>query len=155
MASQPGPSRSPTVTSSVEISSYVRGVHAYKDIWEPREGEVLLLKCEPDNVEDRFAVAVIKSEQIVGHVPKTLAPVVIKERGCKKGTVRITGKRVNRGGGFGLEAPCIFRLYGPDAYLARLKKLVDALEGPLVTWSRKSRRQDPSQIDSNVYYKFL
>ena len=131
MASQPGPSRSPTVTSSVEFSSYVRGVHAYKDIWEPREGEVLLLKREPDNVEDRFAVAVIKSEQIVGHVPKTLAPVVSQflKRDCNKGMVRITGKRVNRGGGFGLEVPCIFRLYGPDAYLARLKKLVDAAGG--------------------------
>ena len=129
MASQPGPSRSPT--SSVEISSYVRGVHAYKDIWEPREGEVLLLKREPDNIEDRFAVAVIKSEQIVGHVPKTLAPVISQflKRDCNKGMVRITGKRINRGGGFGLEAPCIFRLYGPDAYLARLKKLVDAAGG--------------------------
>ena len=131
MASQPGPSRSPTVTSSVEISSYVRGVHAYKDIWEPREEEVLLLKREPDNVEDRFAVAVIKSEQIVGHVPKTLAPVVsqFSKRDCNKGMVRITGKRVNRGGGFSLEVPCIFRLYGPDAHLARLKKLVDAAGG--------------------------
>ena len=89
----------------------------------------MLLKCEPDNVEDNFAVAVIKSEQIVGHVPKTLAPVVIKERDCNKGMVRITGKRVNRGGGFGLEAPCIFQLYGPDAYLARLKKLVDTAGG--------------------------
>lgn len=74
MARQPGPSRSPT--SSVEISSYVRGIHAYKDIWEPREGEVLLLKRKPDNIEDKFAVAVIKSEQIVGHVPKALAPVI-------------------------------------------------------------------------------
>ena len=45
-------------------------------IWEPREGEVLLLKREPDNIEDKFAVAVIKSEQIVGHVPKALAPVI-------------------------------------------------------------------------------
>ena len=41
-------------------------------IWEPREGEVLLLKREPDNIEDKFAVAVIKREQIVGHVPKAL-----------------------------------------------------------------------------------
>ena len=61
----------------------------------------------------------IKSEQIVGHVPKTLAPVISQflKRECNKGMVRITGKRI--GGGFGLEAPCIFRLYGPDAYLAR------------------------------------
>ena len=40
--------------------------------------------------------------------------------------VHITGKRINRGGGFGLEAPCIFRLYGLDAYLGCLKELLDA-----------------------------
>ena len=79
-------------------------------IWEPREGEVLLHKREPDNVEDRFAVAVIKSEQIVGHVPKTLAPVVSQflKRDCNKGMVRITGKRVSRVGGFGLERHASF-----------------------------------------------
>ena len=74
MASQPGPSSS--ATSTVEIGSFVRGVHAYKDIWEPREEEVLLLKREPDNVEDKFAVAVMKSGAVVGHVPKTLAPII-------------------------------------------------------------------------------
>ena len=72
----------------------------------------MLLKREPDNIEDRFAVAVIKSEQIVGHVPKTLAPVISQflKRDCNKGMVRITGKRINRGSGFGLEAPCMFRI---------------------------------------------
>ena len=48
------------------------------------------------------------------------------KRDCNKGVVQITGKQVNRGGGFGLEAPCIFRLYGPESYLRRLKELVDA-----------------------------
>ena len=43
--------------------------------------------------------------------------------------VYITGKRINRGGGFGPEAPYIFRLYGPEAYLRCLKELVGAAEG--------------------------
>ena len=43
--------------------------------------------------------------------------------------VNITGKRMNRGGGFGLKAPCTFQLYGPEAYLRRLKELVDAAGG--------------------------
>lgn len=64
MASQSGPS-----ISTIEIGSFVRGVHAYKDNWEPREGEVLLLKRKPDNVEDKFAVAVMKSGAVAGHVP--------------------------------------------------------------------------------------
>ena len=33
---------------------------------------MLLLKRKPDNVEDKFAVAVMKSGTVVGHVPKTL-----------------------------------------------------------------------------------
>ena len=92
---------------------------------------MLLLKREPENTEDKFAVAVIKSGTVVGHVPKTLAPVISQflKRDCNKGVVNITGTRINRGGGFGLEAPCIFRLYGPEAYLRRLKEIVDAAGG--------------------------
>ena len=124
MASQPKPS-----TTIVEISYFVRGIHACKDIWEPRKGEVLLLKREPDNVEHRFAVAVLKSGAVVGHVPKTLAPVISQflKRDCNKGVVHITGKHMNRGGGFGLEPPCIFRLYGPEAYISG--DLVDSAGG--------------------------
>ena len=73
MPSEPEPSSSGT--TAIEIASFVRGVHAYKDIWEPREGEVLLPKCEPENLQDKFAVAVMRSGTVVGHVPKNLVPV--------------------------------------------------------------------------------
>lgn len=33
---------------------------------------------------------------------------------------------MNQGGGHGLEAPCIYHLYGHEAYLRHLKELVDA-----------------------------
>ena len=42
--------------------------------------------------------------------------------------VNITGKQINRGGGFGLKAPCIFWLSSPEAYL-RYLELVDAAGG--------------------------
>ena len=86
---------------------------------------MLLLKCEPENIEDRFAVAVIKSETVIGHVPKCQ----FLKRDFNKGVVSITRKRINRGGGFGLKVPCIFRLYDPEAYLRCLKEL----EGLLTT----------------------
>ena len=112
----------------VQIISYVRGVHTYKHIWEPKEGQVLLLKREQDNTEDKFAVAVVKSGAVVGHVPKKLAPVISQfwKRDCNKGVARITGKRINRGGGYGLQAPFKFCLYGPEPYLRCLKDVVDA-----------------------------
>ena len=39
----------------LELSiSFIRGVHAYKDLWEPRIGEVLQLQQEPDNSQDKL-----------------------------------------------------------------------------------------------------
>ena len=35
----------------MEFDSYIRGYHAYQDIWNPVVGESLLLKREPDNPE--------------------------------------------------------------------------------------------------------
>ena len=55
----------------VEIQSFVRGYHAYKDIWDPVVGQMLLLKRQPDNSEDSHAVAVLNEDVIVGHVPKS------------------------------------------------------------------------------------
>jgi hypothetical protein len=87
MASQPGPSSSASTCTTVEISSFVRGIHDYKDIWELREDEMLLFKCEPDNMEVKFAVVVMKSGAVIGHVPKSLAPVISQflKQDCNKG----------------------------------------------------------------------
>ena len=39
-------------------------------------GQVLLLKREPDNCEDRYAVAIVYADKVVGHVPYNLAKSV-------------------------------------------------------------------------------
>ena len=54
----------------VQIVSFARGVHAYTHICEPKEGQVLLLKREQDNTEDKFVIAVVKSGAVVGYVLK-------------------------------------------------------------------------------------
>ena len=36
------------------------------------------------------------------------------------------GERVNRGAGYGLEVPCVYRLYGPRVYID-MKELVESL----------------------------
>ena len=55
--------------------------------------------------------------EVVGHVPKLMAQWVAKflKRASKSGTVVITGKRINRGAGYGLELPCEFKFQG-DKY---------------------------------------
>ena len=120
MASQP-----PSESVAFEILSFVRGYHSYMDVWEPRVGEVLVLEREPHNVVDQLAVSVVRSGRIVGHVPFNLAPIFFHflKRSFNKGTAEITGEKVNRGGGYGLEVPCKYRLYGPKAYVERAKTM--------------------------------
>ena len=122
MASQPVHPAS----SCVEISSFIRGYHAYQDIWQPTLGESLLLQSEPTNTKDSLAVSVVKSNTIVGHVPANLSVLFshFLSRRCNKGTAEVTGARLNRGAGYGLKIPCKYRLYGPAAYIERLKTII-------------------------------
>ena len=55
-----------------EFVSYTRGYHAYRDIWSPVVGEILLLKREPDNLVDASVVAIWKEDKIVGHRARAL-----------------------------------------------------------------------------------
>ena len=47
----------------------VRGYHVYKDVWDTVAGEEMLCKAEPQNSSDRFAVAILKENMFVGHIP--------------------------------------------------------------------------------------
>ena len=49
-------------------------------------------------------------------------------RDCNKGFVEVTGRKVNRGAGYGLEIPCIYRLYGPKPYTDRIQDIVTTLQ---------------------------
>ena len=40
--------------------SFVRGFHIYKEMWAPEEGEMLQCSREIDNVDDKYAVAMMK-----------------------------------------------------------------------------------------------
>ena len=118
----------------VEVSSCIRGLHVYKDIWEPSIGEELVCSPQMNNPHDCYAVAVCKSGTIVGHVPK------IMSRLCwlflnKSGTVIkcfVTGTRryssdLVQGG---LEVPCRFKFIGgtPEqtAKFAALLRSIDS-----------------------------
>ena len=114
----------------LKLSSYIRGYHAYMQVWTPVQDEMLLLKREPTNVVDRNAVAVFKEEQVVGHVPFNLAPSMSNflKRDINKAFAQVVGEKVNRGAGYGLEIPCIYHLYGPKPYIDKMKELVNSLK---------------------------
>ena len=44
--------------------------HVYKDVWTASIDEHLPCQRETTNPADRFAVAVMKGDTVVGHVPK-------------------------------------------------------------------------------------
>ena len=55
----------------------------------------------------QYAAAVLKEEEIVGHMPYNLAPAVSQflKRDVNKGFVQVIGSKINRVAGYGLEVP--------------------------------------------------
>jgi len=104
----------------------IRGYHIYKEIWEAAAGEVLECVREPHNAQDRYAVAVKKTETIIGHLPRRLSRVcsLFLRRG---GTISCTvtgGRRYSvdlpQGG---LEVPCSLLFKATPKEIQKLKKL--------------------------------
>ena len=58
-------------TMTHQYNSVIHGHHVYKDIWTPYTGENLTLDCE-DTI-NRHAVVVMKSGEIVSHMPRAIA----------------------------------------------------------------------------------
>ena len=72
----------------------------------------------PNELSDDF--------EVVGHVPKLMAIWLTKflKRALNTGKVVIKGKRVNRGGGYGLEIPCEYQFMGDAFSISWLKEKV-------------------------------
>ena len=66
---------------------------------------------------------------VVGHLPFSLAPVVsaFLRRDVSKGLTEVTGTKVNRGAGYGLEIPCSYHFYGSKSFVDKLNELVASL----------------------------
>lgn len=128
MASEPI-TRAPEDLHCLEIQSFARGYHAYMDIWTPVVGQTLLLRREPTNPKDKNAVALYEDDSVVGHVPYNLAPYLSRflARDVNKAFAEVTGEKVNRGAGYGLEIPCVYRLYGPKIYVDKMKQIKDTM----------------------------
>ena len=56
-----------------ELKSCIRGYHVFKSIWNPTTREELNCERERTNTEDLYAVAVIRRNTVVGHVPKEIS----------------------------------------------------------------------------------
>ena len=105
-----------------DLSSVVRGHHIYKDVWTPIIGEQLLVEKEEGNEHDTFAIALLKDNSVVGHMPKELSHIArhfLSHEGVI--TCTITGHRKF---GKGLEVPCTYSFSGKSKIVFKLQRLL-------------------------------
>ena len=112
--------------NSFSFNSYARGYHTYMKIWNPVDGAVLVCTRETDNPHDNYAVSIIRNSYVVGHVPLGLSKTFSNFLSLPVSTMLciVTGKRLNRGAGLGLEIPVMYQARGHEKALQWLEKTI-------------------------------
>ena len=107
--------------------SVICGHHHYQMIWTPELEEYLVCEREPTNLNDRYAVAVVKDDVIVDHLPRA-QPKIYSLFLCKNGTIDciVMGARRYSAdlpqGGLGI--PCKLVFNGKCEEIKKLKLLL-------------------------------
>lgn len=117
-----------TLITSMDLETFIKGHHIYKNIWTPQLDELLEVSTESDNPVDKFAVAVKKNQNIVGHLKKgktgRFAKTLfyfLRSNPDSKCHAKVTGKRCNLGDGDGLQVPCILYISGQAEFMSILQ----------------------------------
>ena len=112
--------------NSFSFNSYARGYHAYMKIWNPNDGEVLVCTRETDNPHDNYAASIICNSYVIGHVPLGLSRTFSNFLSLPASTMLciVTGKRLNRGTGLGLEIPVMYQARGHEKTIQWLEKTI-------------------------------
>ena len=110
--------------NSFSLKSYARGYHAYMKIWNPVDGAVLVCTRETDNPHDNYTVSIIRNLYVVGHVPLGLSKTFSNFLSLPVSTMLciVTGKRLNRGAGLGLEILVMYQARRHEKALQWLEK---------------------------------
>ena len=109
--------------NSFSFNSYARGYHAYMKIWNPVDGTVLVCTRETDNPHDNYAVSIIRNSYVVGQVPLGLSKTFSNFLSLSVSTI-VTGKRLNRGAGLGLEILMMYQARRHEKALQWLEKTI-------------------------------
>ena len=56
------------LTTLNRCSSFLKGYHAYRNMWVPVKGEIMQAEIEPINSVDKYAVAAIRGGLVVGYL---------------------------------------------------------------------------------------
>ena len=129
MKARSGSVQRETITETLFLSSYIRGYHEYKDLWTPHLGQSLATKVETTNPLDKFAVAVLLDDDVVGHLlkgrlgryAKTIS-YFLQADSRNFCTVVVTGQAINLGDKKGMQVPCNLCFSGARSFLERLQR---------------------------------
>ena len=115
--------------SSHTIDTFSCGYHEYMSVWMPQiGGDSLFCRRELSNECNAVvALAVIdhfRWEEVVGHVPLFLSKTLNKflRLPGSYGSYKVTGTRINRGIGVGLEIPIEITFVGKETVTELIKK---------------------------------
>ena len=110
-----------------EINSSIRSYHVYQDNWTPVVGEQLLCKREEGNPRDRYALAIKKTRDTMGHVShniSTVCSLFIRRGGaifCMVTGWHRHSRDLPQGG---IEIPCKYRFVGNGKEIKKVESYV-------------------------------
>ena len=113
------------------FGSAVRGYHVYKVVWKPTIGEKLQADQELGNEADKFAVRVVKNNEIVGNLPRKYSrtlwyfiahggKICVEVTGCRRHSKQLCEGR---------EIPC--RLAFSCSSKVKINRLKELLESKI------------------------
>ena len=101
----------------------------YRSVWTPFIGETLSCSRETSNLRDPFAVKVLNTDEIVGHLPKkisSLCSIFLRKGGiitCTVNAEKRYSRDLSQGG---LEIPCLLTFEMNDqSLISKIKKMLD------------------------------
>ena len=115
--------------TTLDLETFIKGHHVYKDIWTPEQGEQLDVLVEPNTRMDKFAVCVKINEKIVGPLKKgtsgRFAKTILYFRrsdAYSSAWAKVSGIRCNLDDGEGMQVPCKLSLSGQPKFVSLLRK---------------------------------
>ena len=116
--------------NTYEMETTVTGFHVYKTSWNPYVAEELRVVMQPNNLMDKFAVAIEGNKLgVVGHLPlgksgkfaKTICYFLKanKQNSCN---VIVREKAINEGDGKGMKVPCRLLFSAKERFINVLQK---------------------------------
>ena len=108
------------VIDTFKFDSFITGHYHYRYIWTPRIGEELIGKHEPNNSYDKFAIAILKDDTIVGHVPREISSQfaeLLESEGMVNVKVKANPVKTKRNG---IRVPCTYIVSGKRIFVVNI-----------------------------------